>query len=93
MSSPYGFMPQNSETNANVEQKIYRTGIRKRKFVIMTTLNVKEAFKAAWWPSVLKCLNNAVCTRKSYYLSQGYFSQRTAAMTIYNISTERRITK
>jgi len=59
----------------------------------MKTLDVKGAFNAAWWPSILKSLKDAKCPRNLYYHSQGYFSQRTAALTINNISRERRVTK
>ena len=33
------------------------------------------------------------CPRNFYYLIQGYFSERTAALTTNNISIERRVTK
>ena len=59
----------------------------------MTALDVQGAFNAARWPSVLKSLKDAECPRNLYYLSQGYFSQRTAAMTTSKISIERRVTK
>ena len=58
----------------------------------MTSLDVKGAFNAVWWPSVLKGLKDAECPRNLYYLSQGYFSQRTAVMTTNNFSLERRVT-
>jgi len=38
-------------------------------------------------------LKDAECPRNLYYLSQGYFIQRTAALTTNNISIERRVTK
>jgi len=59
----------------------------------MTILDVKGAFNAAWWPSILKSLKDAGCPRNLYYLSQGYFSERTAALTTNNFSIERRVTK
>jgi hypothetical protein len=58
----------------------------------MTSLDVKGAIDAAWWPSVLKGLKDSECPRNLYYLSQGYFSQRTAVMTTKSISTERSVT-
>jgi len=74
-------------------KKFIEPELEKRKFVIMTALDVKGAFNVAWWPSVLKSLKDAECPRNLYYLSQGYFSQRTAALTTNNISIERRVTK
>jgi len=71
--------------------KIHRTGTRKKEGRY-NDLGVKGAFNAAWWPSVLKGLKDAECPRNLYYLSQGYFSQRTAVMTTNNIRLERRVT-
>jgi len=59
----------------------------------MTSLDVKGAFNAAWWPGILNSLKDPECPRNLYYLSQGYFSQRTAAMTNNSISIERSVTK
>ena len=58
----------------------------------MTSLDVKGAFNASWWPSVLKCLKDAEFPGNLYYLGKGYFSQRTALMKANNISLERRVT-
>ena len=92
--SQYGFTPQKSTTDAAMEaKKFIEPELEKRKFVIMTALDVKGAFNVAWWPSVLKSLKDAECPRNLYYLSQGYFSQRTAVLNTNNISIERRVTK
>jgi hypothetical protein len=45
-----------------------------RKVVIMTSLDIKEAFDAVWWPSIIEELKVSRCPRNLYYLSQGYFS-------------------
>jgi len=58
----------------------------------MASLDVKGAFNAALCPSVLKGLKHAECPRNLYYLSQGYFNERTAVMTTNNISLERPVT-
>jgi len=92
--SPYGFTPQQSTTDAAMEAKIIiEPKLAKRKIDILTVLFVKGAFNAAWWPSILKSLKDAECPRNLYCLSQGYFSQRTAALTTNNINLERRVTK
>jgi hypothetical protein len=59
----------------------------------MTSLDIKGAFDTAWWPSILKELKESGCPRNLYYLSQGYFSQRTAVMSTNSVSIERRVTK
>jgi len=92
IDSQYGFAPQKSKTDAAMEaKKFIEPKLEKKKFVIMTSLDVKGAFHAAWWPSVLKGLKDAECPRNLYYLSQGYFSQRTTVITTNNISIERSV--
>jgi hypothetical protein len=94
IDSQYGFMPQNNTTDTATEaKKFIEPELEKRKIVIMTSLDVKGALDKAWWPSILKGLKGSECPRNLYYLSQGYFSQGTAVMTINNISTERSVTK
>jgi hypothetical protein len=45
----YGFMPQRSTTDAALEaKKIIEPELVKRKVVIVTSLDVKGAFDAAW---------------------------------------------
>jgi hypothetical protein len=92
--SQYGFMPQNSTTDAAMEaEKFIEPELRNRKVVIMTSLDVKGAFDAAWWPSILKELKVSGYPRNLYYLSKGYFSQRTAVMSTNSVSIVRRVTK
>jgi len=59
----------------------------------MTSLDVKEAFDAASWTSILHDLKELNCPRNLYNLSKGYFSNRTAVLTMNNVSETRRITK
>ena len=59
----------------------------------MTSLDVTGAFDAAWWPSIIKGLKDSGCPRNLYYLSQGYFSQRTAVMSTNTVSIEKTVTK
>jgi len=59
----------------------------------MTSLDVKGAFDAAWWPGILKGLKDLSCPRNLYSLSKGYFSNRTAVINSNNITVERRVTK
>jgi hypothetical protein len=90
----YGFMPQKSTTDAAVEaKKLIELELVKRKVVIMTSVDVKGAFDAAWWPSILKGLKDSGCPRNLYNLSKVYFSQRTAVMFTNSVSIERSVTK
>jgi hypothetical protein len=86
-------MPQKSTTDAAMEaKKFIGPKLVKGKVVIMTSLDVKGAFDAAWWPSILKGLKDSGCPR-NLYLSKGYFSHRSAVMSTNSISIERSVTK
>ena len=90
----YGFMSQKSTTDAAmVAEKFTEPELGNRKVVIMTSLDVKGALDAAWWPSILKELKDSGCPRKLYYLSRGYFSQRVALLSTNNVSIERSVRK
>jgi hypothetical protein len=65
----------------------------KRGLVITTSLDVKGAFDAAWWPGILKGLKDLKCPRNSYNPSKGYFSNITAVMNSNSIAIDRRVTK
>jgi hypothetical protein len=58
----------------------------------MTSLDVKGAFDAAWWPGILHGLKDLRCPR-NLNLSKGYFSNRTAVMNSNSITIERIVTK
>ena len=93
-NSQYGFTPQKSTTDAVMEAKKYiEHELATRKIVIMTSLDVTGAFDAAWWPSILKGLKDSGCPRNLYYLSQGYFRQRTAVMLTNTVRIDKTVTK
>jgi len=90
----FGFMSQKSTTDAAMEaKKIIQPVLENRGLVIMIILDVKGAFEAAWWPSILQALKYLGCRRNLYNLSKGYFSHRTAVMFTNSVSIKRRMTK
>jgi len=87
-------MLQKSTTDTDMKaKKFIELELENRKVVIMASLGIKGAFDAAWWPSILNGLKDSECPRNLYYLSQGYFSQRTAVMSTNSFSIERSVTK
>ena len=67
--------------------------LERRMVVIMTSLDVKGAFNAAWWSAILSGLKKAECPRNLDQLIQDYFKDRTAVMLINNRKIEKIITK
>jgi len=87
----FGFMPQKNTIDAIMEAKRFiEPVLESRGVAIMTSLDVKGAFDATSWTSILHGLKELNCPRN---LSKGYFSNRTAVLTMKNVSETRRITK
>jgi len=57
----FGFIPQKSTRDAAMTVKQFIEPELEMRAVIMTSLNVKGAFDAAWWPAILRGLREAEC--------------------------------
>jgi len=89
----YGFRPQTSSIDAVLALYEYiEGGFRTGEVTILVSLDVEAAFKAAWWPAVLKSLNDSRCPRNLHNLTRNYFSNRRATLQTNNIKIEAIIT-
>ena len=57
--------------------------------VALVSLDVQEAFDAAWWPGILKELRECDCPKNLYNLTKNYFSQRSAVLTTKCLMVEK----
>ena len=90
----FGFTPQKSTTDAAmIVKQFIEPELERRTVVIMTSLDVKGAFDAAWWPAILRGLREAECIRNLYQLTQDYCKDRRAVMLINNRKIEKSISK
>lgn len=90
----FGFIPQKSTTDAAMKVKQFiGPELERRRVVIMTSLDVKGAFDAAWWPAILQGLREADCPRNLYHLTKDYFKDRRAIMLFNSRKIEKSITK
>ena len=60
---------------------------------ILDSLDVKGAFDAAWWPSILKTLKEFNCPTNLYNLAKSYLSERSAIFATNSVQMERQVTK
>jgi hypothetical protein len=61
----YGFPPKKSTTDAAVMVKEFvEDGLREGLITILVHLDVKGAFDAEWWPSILMTPKDFNCTKK-----------------------------
>jgi hypothetical protein len=67
--------------------RLWKLKINRRKF----TTDVKGAFDAAWWPSILQKLRQLKCPKNLYDLSSSYFSNRKATLSINNYTTGKEV--
>ena len=90
----FGFTPKKCTTDAAISVKEFiEEGLRKGLITILVSLDVKGAFDAAWWPSILMALKDFNCPRNLYYLTKSYFSHRTAVMSTSTVQVEREVNK
>ena len=90
----YGFRPQKSTTDAALTVKGFaRESLQQKKCVILVSLDVRGAFDAAWWPSILSNLRNLRCPKNLYDLSLNYFSDRIASLHVNTHTVKRTVTK
>ena len=72
----YGFTPQKSPTDAAMAVKGFvEEGLAAGEIIALISLDVKGAFDAAWWPSILNGLKAYNCPKNLFNLSKSYFSQ------------------
>jgi hypothetical protein len=67
-------------------------GFSRGEITVTVSLDVEGAFNSAWWPSVLKDLQESGCPRNLFKLTKNYFSQRKATLAT-NITKERAVIK
>jgi hypothetical protein len=62
--SQFGFTPKKSAIDAALAVKEYlEEGMREGHIAIIVSLDIKSAFDAAWWPSILKSLKEFNCPK------------------------------
>jgi hypothetical protein len=59
---------------------------------VLVSLDIKDAFDAAWCPSILKTLKEFNCPKNLYNLAKSYLSERTAIFTTRSMQMEREVT-
>ena len=73
----FGFTPQKSTTDAAVAAKYFtEEALTKGQIVALVSLDIKGAFNAAWWLSILKALRDFQCPQNLYNLTKNYFRDR-----------------
>ena len=88
----YGFLPQKGTVDATLAAKEFaRAQLQQKNLVIMISLDVKGAFDAAWWPSMLRNLRDLLCPRNLYNLTRSYFSNRVAIFHANTHTVERKV--
>jgi hypothetical protein len=90
----YGFTPQRGTADAAVKVKNFiEESLKLKQCTVMVSLDVKGAYDAAWWPSILKQLRELKCPKNLYILSASYFSNRRATLSINYYKMEKEVQK
>ena len=67
--------------------------LTKGQIVALVSLDVKGAFDAAWWPSILKALKDFYCPINLQNLTKNYFSERSAFISTNSTRTDTTVNK
>jgi hypothetical protein len=93
-NNQYGFTPQRSTIDAAMAVKDFvEKGLAVGEVIVLVNLDVKGAFDAVWWPSILNGLKACGCPKNLYNLTKSYFSQRTAVLSTNSIRMEKEVSK
>ena len=80
-TNQYGFTQRRSTIHAALTAKDFvEQGLVAGELIVSISLDVKGAFAAAWWPSILNGLKACGCHKNLYKVINSYFSQRTAIL-------------
>jgi hypothetical protein len=89
-----GFTPQRSTIDAAMAVKnTVDEGLNAGEVVILVSLDIQTAFDAAWWPNILKSLQDSGCRKNLFYLVNSYLNQRSAILSTNSIKKERIISR
>jgi hypothetical protein len=89
-----GFIPQTSTIDAIIAVNTFvQEGFIRGEITVTVSLDVEGAFNSAWWPSVIKNLQESGCPRNLFNLTKNCFSQRKATLTTNNITIERAVSR
>ena len=61
--------------------------------VVLVSLDVQDAFDAAWWPCITNALKDFHCPKNLYNLTKSYFNERTGTLAFNNIQIEKQISR
>ena len=93
-NNQYGFTPQRSTIDAAmVVKNVVDEGLKAGEVIILVSLDIQTAFDAAWWPNILKSLQDCGFPRNLYYLIKSYLNQRSAILSTNSIKVERDISR
>ena len=67
--------------------------LRTNQDIILTSLDVKGAFNAAWWPAIISALKEMNCPKNLFKLTLDYFNERKAILQQNDITIVREVTK
>jgi retron-type reverse transcriptase len=90
----FSFTPGKSTTDAILAVTDYiEEGIKQRDITILISLDVKGAFDAAWWPSIIHALKEFSCPKDLFNLAKSYFSERKIPYVQTAKKIERELSK
>jgi hypothetical protein len=92
-SNQYGFIPHRGTVDAAMAVKeIIEENLKQGNCTSVVILDVRGAFDAEWWRSILRNLKALKCPKNLFNLARSYFSNITASLDVNTLKIEKPVT-
>ena len=82
-NNQYGFTSQTNKVDDVMALKDFvYDGLTDGQYIALISLDVKGAFDAAWWPSILNSLMKLKCPKNLYNLCESQFNKTSATLVL-----------
>ncbi|CAK1589561.1 unnamed protein product [Parnassius mnemosyne] len=90
----YGFMPQRSTEDSLYDMiRIIKDELKRKKLIILVSLDIEGAFDNAWWPAIKCRLAETGCPKNLRRLIDSYLEDRTVCIRYTGAEWAKKTTK
>jgi len=90
----FSFRLQKSTIDAAmVVKEFVQDSLAEGDVIALVSLDVQEAFDAAWWPAILKEMRDCGSPKNLYKLTKSYFTQCTAILATNSLRIEKELSR
>ena len=73
-------------------KEIMEENLKQKNCTVLVRLDIRGAFDAAWWPSIMRNQKELKCPKKLFNLPRSYFNDRTVLLRGNTLKIEKPVT-